>query len=220
MIKGFLTIVFLQSSVVFGLFLPRATEVSCLDGTITQGRVSGFRVREVNVHAPSLYADHIDFIATLKDLPGARHKQSSWELSYQLFFVPEDKYHEALRHAPKGGFNPTPEHFEGRILLAEGHKKKTRLGTLKERTITLNGVPFKQKVPDALRTKFSVLITAYSLKIFDAELNTTVYHSAVFVTDPFEASAHDQKQAVPRKTLYLSFGVNKNGTLNRSQLPP
>ena len=96
------------------------------------------------------------------------------------YFVPEDKYYEALKGFPRGGSNPTPEQFPGRILLAEGHKKKTRLGTLKERTITLTGVVFKEKVPDVQRTKFALLMTGYSVKIFDAELNTTVYNSGIF----------------------------------------
>jgi len=214
MIKDLLKI-FLQSCVVFGSLLPTAMAAPYFRLPMPQR--SGFKVREPNLHAPNLYADRIDFIATLVDLPGAMKKQSYWELSYQLYFVPEDKYYEALRHAPRGGSNPTPEEFPGRILLAEGHTKKTRLGTLKERTITLTGVPFKQKVADAQRTKFSYLMTAYSVKIFDAELNTTVYYSGIFLVEPFD---DNQDPVVARKTLYLNFGVNPNGTLNRSQLPP
>ncbi len=179
---------------------------------------SGFKVREPFLYAPNLYADNLDFVATLVKLPGATKKRSSWELSYQLFFIPEDKYYEAIRRLPRGGSNPPPEHFEGRILLAEGHKKKTRLETLSDRTITLSGVPFKQRVPDAQRTKFAVLMTGYSVKIFDAELNTTIYESGIFLTDPYEAHPQDQKQAIPRKTLYLNFGVNPDGTLNYSQV--
>ena len=80
----------------------------------------------------------------------------------------------------------------------------------------MSGVPFKQRVPDALRTKFGVLMTGYSVKIFDAELKNTAYLSGIFLTDPFEVK--DQKQAVPRKTLYLNFALNKNGTLDYSQV--
>ena len=210
-------IALLGLSAVFASFVPRAMAVS---SCAIQTKPNGFKVREENVYAPNLYADNIDFIATLVDLPGAKKKQSYWALSYQLYFIPEEKYYEALRHAPKGGSNPTPDEFPGRILLAEGHKKITRLGTLKERTINLTGVPFKQKVPDAQRTKFARLLTAYSVKIFDAELNTSVYRSGIFLTDPFEASRDDQKQAIARKAIYLNFGVMPDGTLNRSQLPP
>lgn len=219
MIKDFLKIVFLQSCVVFGSFLLPTTAISYVAPPTHSTQRSGFKVREPNVHVSHLYADTIDFIATLVKLPGAEKKQSYWELSYQLYFVPEDKYYEALKSFPRGGSNPTPEQFPGRILLAEGHKKKTRLGTLKERTIALSGVVFKEKVPDAQRTKFAYLMTAYSVKIFDAELNTTVYNSGIFLTEPYEDD-NDQKQAIARRTIYLNFGVNPNGTLNRSQLPP
>jgi hypothetical protein len=87
--------------------------------------------------------------------------------------------------------------------------------THEERTITLRGLPFKQKIPDAERTKFALLMTGYSVKIFDAELNTTVYRSGIFLTEPFAASSGDQVTA--RKTIYLNFGINPDGTLNRSQ---
>jgi hypothetical protein len=153
------------------------------------------------------------------DLPGAKKKRSYWELSYQLYFIPEEKYYEAIRQLPRGGSNPTPEQFPGRILLAEGRKKKMSLGSLKDRTITLTGVPFKQKVTDAQRTKFALLMTHYSVRIFDAELNTTVYGSGIFLTEPYESNGEDQKQASPRKTIYLNFSVNRDGTLNGSQLP-
>jgi len=63
-----------------------------------------------------------------------------------------------LKSLPQGPSNPTPDQFPGKILLAEGHTKKTDLGTLKERTVTLTGVAFKQKIPDAQRTKFSYLM--------------------------------------------------------------
>lgn len=220
MITGILTIISLLWPVVFGSYLRLETTVSAPEvRAFKQGR-GGFRVREPNLHAPTLYADNLDFFATLVDLPGSGKKQSYWELSYQLFFVPEDRYYETIRRLPRGGSNPTPEDFAGRILLAEGHKKKTRLGTLQERTIMLSRVPFKQKIPDAQRTKFAYLMTGYSVKIFDAELNTTVYQSGIFLTEPFEANPQDQKQDIARKTIFLSFGVNLNGTLNRSQAAP
>ena len=199
-----LTVIVLQLLLVFTSF------------SAPRGGSAQFTVRENNLYAPNLYADKLDFRATLVDLPGAKKRQSSWVLSYQLFFIPEDQYYAALRRLPKGGSSPTPEQFPGRVLLAEGQKKKTRLSTPQERTIALDGVAFKEKVPDALRTKFAVLMTSYSVKIFDAELNTTVYQSGVFLTDPYEED--EQKQAVARQTIYLNFSVSPNGTLNYSQL--
>jgi hypothetical protein len=205
MLTEFLTIAVLQLSFGFGSFWPVTTPQT-------------FQVREPFRHAPEVYADQLNFVATLVNLPGAAKKQSRWELSYQLFFIPEDKYQEALKRLPRGGSNPPPEHFHGRILLARGHRKITRLGTIEERTITLNGVPFKQKIPDGLRTKFGVLMTGYAVKIFDGELKTTVYLSGIFLTDPFETDPNDQKQVSARKTLYLNFAVTPDGTLNYSQL--
>lgn len=216
MITGLLAIV-LQSSLL-SLSLPPAMTARSFVIPTPQGGVGGFTVREPNAYAPNLYADKIDFVATLVNLPGAAERQSYWELSYQLYFVPEDQYYEAVRRMPRGGSNPTPEQFPGRILLAEGHAKKTRLGTLKERTLILNGVVFKQKVPNAQRTKFSYLMTSYSVKIFDAQLNTTVYRSGIFLAEPCEANPNDQNQATARKTIYLNFMVNPDGTLNRSQM--
>jgi hypothetical protein len=216
MITRLLKIVLLPG-VLFGSVFPAATIESSL---AVQGQKGQFTVREPNLYSPQFYADKIDFVATLEDLPGAKNKQSYWEFSYQLFFVPEEKYYEALQRLPPGPSNPTPEQFPGKILLAEGHTKKMGLGTLKERTITLAGVAFKQKVPDAQRTKFAYLMTGYSVKIFDADLNATVYRSGIFLTSPYEASSQDQKQAIARKTFYASFGVTPDGTLNRSQRAP
>ena len=204
MLTNFLAIAVLLLSLVSGSFVPAAMAQT-------------FQVREPYLYAPEVYADQLDFVATLVKLPGAEKKQSRWELSYQLFFIPEEKYQEALTRLPRDG-NPPPEHFHGRILLAQGHKKLSRLGTIEERTITLNGVPFKQKVPDKLRTKFGVLMTGYAVKIFDAELKTTVYESGIFLTDPFERNPDDQKLVSPRKTLYWNFAINPNGTLDYSQL--
>lgn len=205
MIRNLLAVLVLQSSVVASLALP-----------VSQT----FTVREENVHSPQLYADTLNLVATLVTLPGVNNKRSYWELSYQLYFVPEDKYYEALERAPRGPSNPTPEEFPGRLLLTQGHVKRTRLVTVQDRTITVSGIPFKQRIPDAKRTKFAYLLTAYSLKIFDADLNTTVYKSGLFITPPYEPDPRDQKQATARKTMYLSFGINPNGSLNRSQLPP
>jgi len=186
----------------------------------SQGGSTGNKTRQPNLHVPNLYADKIDFIATIVDLPGAKKKESYWELSYQLFFVPEEKYYETIYRLPKGGSNPEPEEFAGRILLAEGRQKRTRLETLDDRTITLTGVSFKHKIPDSQRTKFGYLLTGYSVKIFDAELNKTIYYSGIFLTEPYEPNVNDEKQDIARNAVYLTFRVLPNGTLGRSQLRP
>ena len=208
MIRDLLTIVCLQLSVVFGSFSPAATAQQI------------FKVRQRNVYAPHLYADKIEFLATLENLPGAQKQQSYWELSYQLYFIPEAKYYEALSHFPQGGHDPTPEEFPGKVLLAAGHQKKTRLSTSQERTMLLTGIDFKRKVPDAQRTMFGVLYTVWAVKIFDAQLKRTIYESGMFLTDACEPDPRDQTQAIARKTVYLTFDVMQNGTLNNSQLRP
>jgi hypothetical protein len=215
---GFLTIGLLQWCVVLSSFSPQSLGVSPFGVSKAQRGNTGFTVREPNLYAPHVYADDLEFLATLVDLPGARNKQSYWELSYQLFFVPEDKYYEALARAPRGPSNPTPEEFPGRVLLAQGHKRTRRLASLKERTIHLTGVSFKPRVPDTQRTKFAHLLTHYSVKIFDAELKTTVYRSGIFITDPYEGHPQDPNQAIARKTIYLNFMVTPEGHLNLSQL--
>jgi hypothetical protein len=204
MIKDLLTIVCL---LLCGVLSPPALAVQT------------FNVRQPNLYAPHLYADKIELLATLDELPGAQKNSSYFELSYQLYFIPEARYHEALGRFPQGGYDPTPEEFPGRILLAAGHQKKRRLSTPQERTILLTGVNFKQKVPDVQRTKFGVLMTAYSVKIFDAGLDKTIYDSGIFLTDAYEPSPQDPKQDQPRKTLYLTFRVTPRGTLNYSQRP-
>lgn len=203
-----LSIIVLQFSLTLCPLLPLSTVEATQQGS------SGFKVREPNLHTPDLFADNLDFVATLVNLPGATKKESYWELSYQLYFVPEEKYYEAIKRLPRGPSNPPPEHFHGRIFLAEGRQKKTRLATLEDRTIRLTGIPFKQKIPDAQRTKFSYLLTAYSVKIFDAQLHTTVYRSGIFLGEPYEENPH----AVARKAVYLNFSVTPDGTLNFSQL--
>jgi hypothetical protein len=218
MITGFLTIGLLQWCVLLSSFSPQSLGMPSFAVHKAQRRHSTFKVREPNLYAPHLYAHELEFLAILVDLPGAKKKQSYWELSYQLYFVSEDKYYETVKRLPRGPSNPTPEQFPGRVLLLEGHKKIRRLDTLRERTIHLTRVPFKQRVPDAQRTKFATLMTYFSVKIFDAELKTTLYRTGLMITDPFEDHPQDPNQAIARKTIYLNFMVTPEGYLNLSQL--
>lgn len=211
-IGGFFMSVCLSFVLCVSLLAPSIMQTS-------QKSRSSSMVREPNLHAPDLYADRIDFEAALIDLPGAKLKQSYWELSYQLYFVPEDKYYGMVQNVARGSSNPTPEEFPGRILLAEGHKRKAASGTLEDRLITLASVPLKKKVPEAQRTKFAKLLTGYSLKIFDAQLKTTIYFSGIFLTDPFELDPQNPDHAIARRKLYVNFSVSRDGSLNRSQMP-
>jgi hypothetical protein len=218
MMIGLITIGLLQWCVLLSSFSPQSLAVPSFALHKAQRGRSGFTVREPNLYAPHVYADNLEFIATLVDLPGARKKRSYWELSYQLYFVPEDKYYEAVKRLPRGPSNPTLEQFPGRMLLLEGHKMTRHLDSLKERTIHLTGVRFKQKVPDSQRTKFAYLMTHFSVKVFDAELKTTVYRSGLLFTEPYEDHPQDPNQAIARKTIYLSFMVTPEGNLHLSQL--
>jgi hypothetical protein len=179
-----------------------------------------YRVRELNVFAPELYADQLRFVATLLDMPGAKNRNSYWELSYQLFYVPEAKYYEALKNLPRGGFHPGPEQFPGRVLLAQGHKKQMLLEDLKHRTIEANQLAFKKKVEDWQRTKSAILMTSFSVKVFDADLDANLYHAGIYLTDLFEEVAAEPAQLAPRKTIYLTFMVSRGGALNHSQSAP
>ena len=55
----------LQIALVFSSLLPPAP---------VQTGARGFKVREPNLYAPQLYADTLDFKATLVNLPGATNK--------------------------------------------------------------------------------------------------------------------------------------------------
>jgi hypothetical protein len=176
-----------------------------------------FRNREPNVHAPTLYADKLTMKVTLVNLPGAESAGSSWEVSYRLFFIPEDKYYADVQKLPPGGSSPGPEQFRGKILLAEGQVKKTELATIQNRTYIRGNIPFKFVVPDNQRTKFARLMTAYSVKVFDAKLNTSVYRSGTFANPPFDNP--DPSNAIQRDTLYLNFMVSPTGDLYRSHRP-
>lgn len=203
-------------SLIAALFLLLISAILPPD-TSAQDRGRGtFRTREPNVHAPQLYADRLRLKTTLVDLPGANDARSSWEVTYQVFFIPEEKYYEAIRQLPPGGSNPRPAQFPGRMLLAEGQIKKSKLGTIQERTSVRDNVAFKAKIPDEQRTKFARLITSYSVKIFDAKLNMPVYHTGIFTTFPFDDSA-SASNIVQRDTIYLNFIITPQGQLNRSQ---
>lgn len=214
MISRTIHILFLQCVLVSCLSAPLGNRAQSF---ATQSPTGSFSKRENNVYAPDLYAKELDFRATLVDLPGANNAKSFWELSYQLYFIPENKYYEALESMPSGAANPSPEQFPGRILLAEAHEKKTKLATLKDRTRVDTKLAFKDKVPDAARTKFARIMTSYAIKIFDAELNTTVYRTGIFLAKPYEDAANAAPAA--RQTIYLNFMLSPQGVLSRSQAP-
>ena len=72
MTTGIPAIFFLVWSFVSGPFLL----IGAFSPEPAQGARGGNRTREPNLHVPNLYADKIDFIATLVDLPGSKKKES------------------------------------------------------------------------------------------------------------------------------------------------
>lgn len=189
--------------------------------TPVRGQARGRSVRklEPNVHAPNLYADRIKLKMTLINLPGADEPGSYWEASYQVFFIAEADFRNALRGAPAGGWNPTPENFPGRVLIGEGRIRRTSLRTLAERTFTSRPFALKAKVPNKSRTKFATLLTSYSVKIFDSRLNSNIYRSGTFVTRPFTGDASAGEGEAARTLLYANFFVGPSGHLSYSQWP-
>lgn len=155
----------------------------------------------------------------LVNLPGAAESGSYWEVSYRLYFIPEAVFAGEVERRTHGGQDAGSPQYSRQVLLAKGQFKQRNLATLKDRTYVLDRVSFKSKVPDKERTKFAVLMTVYSVKIFDARLKTTAYHSSYFVTNPFADDPTQPQKAIPRATIYTSFYLTPKGSIWGSQLP-
>jgi hypothetical protein len=185
-----------------------------------QEQVTRFRQVEPNRHAPELYADKLKLRISLVDLPGAREADSDCVIEYQLYFIPEEDFQRLMRSVG-GRLKGLPDlsAFPGKVLLAGGKFKPARLSTLKGRTFLHQGINFKDKVPDRLRTKFANLVTRFSVKINDARLNTMVFDASSFLTHPFDDDPSNPERAIPRSTIYLNFYVSPQGDLFKSQLP-
>lgn len=180
-----------------------------------KNRMSPAVVREPNLPAPDLFADRLKFNATLSDLPGSSDPNSTWELVYEIYFVPEKEFYSVIVRLPPGQSSLQPKQFSRKILLTGGHIKKASLSTLQARS-NVQAMDFKSRVPEKDKTKFSRLLTSYSVKIYDARLKIPVYHSGVFVTYIFEKGSNI---AVPKNDLYLNFSVSPEGRLFSNQWP-
>jgi hypothetical protein len=176
-------------------------------------------MREKDVRAPDLFAERLKLKITLADLPGAGNPNSTWEGSYQIYFIPEADYYSVLDHLPAGSQNLQPAQFSRKVLLGEGSIKKATLATLTDRTYWRDNIDFRSRIADRDRTKFGRILTSYAVKIYDARLKIPLYKSGVFLTYVFE-KPRDQSGAVSmRDTLYINFTVTPEGTLSYSQLP-
>lgn len=171
-----------------------------------------------NQLASELYADELSLKITLMNLPGTATPSSYWEVEYKVYFVAEQDFERTVKEMNKAGKGRElkPEHFQSKILLAEGKFSKQRLTTLKDRTFLREKIDFRGKVPHAQQTSFSSIMTFYAVKVFDAKLKKDVYGSDVFVVPPFDSDTTDKNSLSPRKELFLNFFVADDGSLYRS----
>jgi hypothetical protein len=171
-----------------------------------------------NRPVPELYADKLSLKITLMNLPGAAAVTSHWEIEFRVYFVEEQDFERTVRQMNKAGRGRElrPEHFQSKILLAEGKYSKQKLPTLKERAFLRQGIDFRQKVPREQQTSFASIMSFYSVKIFDAKLKKDIYGSDVFTVPPFETLDNDRDSFSPRTDLFLNFFVAQDGSLYRS----
>ena len=172
--------------------------------------------REPFRYAPELYADQQNLIVTLINLPGANSARSVWQVSYKVYFLSEAAHDRAVKNLVAGESNPRAADFPEKVLLAQGRFRKTSLNTLQKRTYTSAAIPLKSRVPDKERTKFSYIMTDYTVSITDAVLGQTLERSGILMNRPFDTEGG---QAVPRRTMYVNFFVTPQGDFYFSQLP-
>ena len=171
-----------------------------------------------NQPAPELYADELSLKITLMNLPGAATSASYWEVEYKVYFVAEQDFERTVKEMNKAGKGRDlrPEHFQSKILLAEGKFNKQKLTTLKDRAFLRQKIDFRGKVPHEQQTSFSSIMSFYAVKVFDAKLKKDVYGSDVFIVPPFETDTNDRNSLSPRNELFLNFFVADDGSLFRS----
>lgn len=204
---------FTLQSVLIGAFcIMAATSTFAQD---RKNMMSPAMMREPNLPAPNLFADQLKFNATLADLPGSSDPNSTWELVYEIYFIPEKEFYSVIERLPPGQRSLQASQFTRKTLLAGGRIKKASLSTPQARS-NVQAMDFKSKVREKDKTKFSRLLTSYSVKIYDARLKIPIYHSGVFVTTVFDK---DPKIAVAKNDLYLNFSVSPEGRLSFNQWP-
>lgn len=176
------------------------------------------RIISPNRAAPELYSDQLSLKITLSNLPGAARPNSSWQADYKVYFVPERDFEQITRQLSKEGKTRDlkSEYFPTKILLAEGSLTKRKLATLPDRTFYRKEIEFKRKIPVESQTSFSSILSFYAVKIFDGELNKTIYQSDVFIVPPFDTDSADRSSVLPRTDLFLSFFVASDGSLYMS----
>lgn len=179
-----------------------------------------------NTPAPELYADKINFRTTLVNLPGAAAEGSYYQVFYEMYFVSESEYKKTLDNLMKdipeiNGMKslkdaPPKEAYSVKTLLASGSFAKKNLKTIDDRIEEKTAIPFSAKIAEKDKTQGGHILTFYTVKIFDAKLDKTVYRESAFVYKPFE---QDEKgKNTVSDSFYLSFYVNEKGDLYTSSL--
>lgn len=188
------------------------------EGSIVQKARIDPRVIRPNRVAPELYNDELSLKITLMNLPGATTPSSFWEVEYRIYFVAEQDFERTVREMNKAGRGRSfrPEHFQSRILLAEGKFNKRELTSLKDRTFFRQKIGFRSKVPRNQQTSFSSIMSFYAVRVFDGKLKQDVYGSDVFIVPPFENDTNDGNSLLPRHDLFLNFFVSDKGVLFKS----
>ncbi len=166
-----------------------------------------------NRYAPEFYSEDLSLKATLVNLPGASVAGSTWTLSYEVYFLPEGEARElALKRGGRLGSETSVSDFPKRIFLGKGSFTKKNLKSLVNRTTTSENFKFKSKIPVSQQMEAARLITAYTMKIYDAKLKKTLVKTRIFYGRVFIGDKQE------RKKLYLSFYVTPSGEVYDSQL--
>jgi hypothetical protein len=183
-----------------------------------KGPRASLRKAEPNLHAPDLYSDKLRLQFCVVNLPGADSPASYIEAYYEVYFVPEAAFNEAIKKTVDQGSNLTsPTQFTDKILLGKGRFRIKHLATIDDRTHFEGPIGFRSKVADNLRTKFATVLTTFAVKIYDGKLKTPFYRSSFFMTHPFDDDPAQPGRAVPRDTLYTNFFITQKGDLFTSQ---
>ncbi len=166
-----------------------------------------------NLYAPELYAEKIALQIMLVNLPGLEESRSSFQGSYNIYFIPEDEIGKQAQS--RGGVinQLKPGDISNKIFISTGKFNKTQLSS--NRVFEKNNILFRSKVPDKLRMMRGNIVIFYSIKIYDGKLKKSVYRDSSFIYFPFETENTNNA----RKTFHISFFVNEGGKLYTSSLP-
>jgi hypothetical protein len=147
----------------------------------------------------------------LVNLPGVKTSGSSWQTSYEIYFVPEADFDNSIQKI--GRREPLPGDFSKRILLTSGNFNKNSSQNLSQRVVEKKDILLKTKIPDSSKTEFAKIIVFYTVKIYDANLKQNVLRSSLFITPPFISNRSEKE---PRRNLFLNFFVTGKGDLYTS----